>query len=138
MWTVIAASIALLVGAAGAQKLWNPVELMGVLVREFHQDVNTAAKIARVIGIAELVIATMLIIPLARRTGFIACACLLSIFTSFLVFQQVHGSTNPCGCGVGLQSGDVQYDRLWGIAQNLVLLSVSLMSCKPTKLGGHS
>lgn len=60
---------------------------------------NYAAVIAVLIPAVELMIVLLLLLPRARKTGLVAAASLLLVFTAYLAFMILTDPNLPCSCG---------------------------------------
>lgn len=83
---------------------------------------------ARLLPIAELAVAILLLLPATRSVAAIAAAALLVIYALAMGVNLLRGRTDiDCGCGAGPQpiSG-------WLVARNFVLAGAALLVAAPT------
>ncbi|WP_119681411.1 MauE/DoxX family redox-associated membrane protein [Indioceanicola profundi] len=117
--------LALVFSVAGAQKLRQREEFVGI-VRNFRiLPPRVAEPAARLLPFAELALAAALLVPtLLQVTGGVAFL-LLAIFSLAVAVNLVRGRQNiDCGC---FRTGAGQHLSWWMVARNLGLMGLALL-----------
>jgi uncharacterized membrane protein len=130
-----AAAATLLVNA-GAAKLVAPGTLTRALAEAIPRSAGEPAEIAvRIFALAELVVASALLIPATRRGAAVAVVAMGGLFAAFGMIGIARRSTIPCGCLGGTARHPL---GVFNIAFGLALMligAIQLASAWPSQPG---
>ncbi len=109
-------------------KAIRPMPTFSVFHNQFSFDMYWSWIASAALICTELALILALILFWRRIAPLTMCVDMLVLFSGFIVWQWVVGSSVGCGCGTNVSGGSVESQRLFALTKNLFLCGLCLVN----------